>query len=153
MPRFLAPNARAGDPEPDEEGRLSGRGYLNRPPRPVSAIPDRPETVARIAEAARMCDEPEALEHAEWKRHIKSRATQTAAQRRTLEEIARDRDRRLLSQEERIVKAQTQAQTARRDVKREMWVLEQMRAQGKSPEKIEKRLQNLEQIVYLGRAA
>jgi hypothetical protein len=52
-PRFLAPQGRSGD----------GRGYLNMP---LRALPpdDSPETAAeakRVAEAAAMCDEPEAV--------------------------------------------------------------------------------------------
>jgi hypothetical protein len=123
-PRLLAPQARRGD----------GLGYVDH-----------------IAQAMR--DEPEALSVNDWKRHVERRSELTDKQRRTVEEIARDRTKRLLSQEERIVKAHREAQAKRRDVSREMWMLRNMQAGKCKPDALEKKVQELERIVYLGRAA
>lgn len=94
-------------------------------------------------------DEPEALDRMDWNRHIGQEVDQRARAR----ELERERSARLLSQEERIAKAMQEAQAKRRDVSREMAVLRQMQAKQRPPEKIEKRVQILERVVYLGRAA
>jgi hypothetical protein len=96
-----------------------------------------------------MPNEPEALDQDDWDRHIGHEVDQRARAR----EIERERSARLLSQEERIVKAQAEAASKRRDVSREVWVLRQMQAKRRPPEKIEKRVQHLELMAYLGRAA
>jgi hypothetical protein len=119
-------------------------------PREVSG----PETHGYTAEPSKaLSREPECLSEEDWKRHVEKRAETSAKQRRTLEDIARDRAKKQLSQEERIRKAYAEAQAKRRDVTREMWTLKQMLAKGRKPELVEKQVQNLERIVYLGRAA
>lgn len=107
-----------------------GHGYVNLP-------------------ALAMPHEPECLDEDDWDRHI-GREVDQRAKARVLE---RERTARLLSQEERIVKAQKEAAVKQRDVRREVWLLRSMLAKGRSPEKVEKPLQALERVVYLGRAA
>lgn len=102
---------------------------------------DKPELAMR--------DEPECLDEADWNRYI----GKPAAQSENAEKLARERDLRLLSQEERIVKAQREAAAKRRDVSREVWMLRRMQQKQRTPEVIEKRVQALERVVYLGRAA
>jgi hypothetical protein len=96
-----------------------------------------------------MAHEPECLDADDWDRHIGREVDQRAKAR----ELERERSARLLSQEERVVKAQQEAASKQRDVRREVWLLRDMLAKGRAPEKIEKPLQGLERIVYLGRAA
>jgi hypothetical protein len=96
-----------------------------------------------------MAGEPECLDEDDWDRHIGREVDQRAKARH----IERERTARLLSQEERIAKAMAEAAAKRRDVSREMQVLRHMQAKHKAPEKIEKRVQILERVVYLGRAA
>lgn len=98
-------------------------------------------------------DEPEGLDGADWKRYIRPRADQSEAERLAAEQRAREQSARLLSQEQRMVRVQAEAATKRRDVRREMWVLRNMQRQNRPAEVIEKRLQTVERIVYLGRAA
>lgn len=93
--------------------------------------------------------EPEPLDADQYKAHVRKRADQAEI----AERMQRDRDAKLLSQEERIVKAMNEAKAKRRDVTREMAVLRMMQAKQRPPDKIEKRVQVLEQVVYLGRAA
>lgn len=107
-----------------------GHGYVNLP-------------------ALAMAGEPEALDEDDWDRHIGKEVDQRAKARA----VERERSARLLSQEERIVKAMAEAASKRRDITREVYVLRQMQAKQRPPEKIEKRVQILEQVVYLGRAA
>jgi hypothetical protein len=107
-----------------------GHGYVNLP-------------------ALAMAGEPECLDQDDWDRHVGKEVDQRAKARA----IERERTARLLSQEERIVKAQAEARAKRRDVSREVAVLRQMQARQRPPAKIEKRVQILEQVVYLGRAA
>jgi hypothetical protein len=121
--RYLAPKARPGD----------GHGYT-----------DIPELGMR--------HEPECLDEADWERHILPRASQDAAKRLHIEEQAREQAKRLLSQEERLVQAQREAKSRRRDVSREVWLVERLTAKGKA-DQAERRLQALERIAYLGKAA
>jgi hypothetical protein len=51
------------------------------------------------------------------------------------------------------VKAQQEAKAKRRDVSSEVRLLRDMLAKRRSPQKVEKRVQRLEQIAYLGREA
>jgi hypothetical protein len=97
--------------------------------------------------------EPECLDEADHDRYIAPRASQDAAKRLLAEQEARDKDRRLLSQEERITRAMREAREKRRDVSREVAFLRNMQAKRRAPDAIEKRVQTLERIVYLGRAA
>lgn len=94
-------------------------------------------------------EEPQYLTRRQWRNHVKKRADQAEI----AERMQRERDAKLLSQEERIVKLQQEAAVKRRDIKREMWALRQMQAKQRPPEKIEKVVQKLECVVYLGRAA
>jgi hypothetical protein len=93
--------------------------------------------------------EPECLDENDWDRHI----GKPAAQAKTANELRIERDLKLLSQEERIVKAQQEAKAKRRDVSSEVRLLRDMLAKRRSPQKVEKRVQRLEQIAYLGREA
>lgn len=109
-----------------------------------------PESVGYTELQARgMFAEPEPLDEQEWKDHVRKRADQAEI----AERMQRERDARLLSQEERIVRAQREAQSKRRDVSRELWMLRRMQQKGRAPAVIEKRVQALERVVYLGRAA
>src|SRR5690349_12775859 len=63
-------------------------------------------------------DEPQALTRRQWLNHVKKRATQAEI----AERMQRERDAKLLSQEERIVKAMRDAAAQRRDVTRELAV-------------------------------
>lgn len=94
-------------------------------------------------------DEPQSLTRRQWLNHVKKRATQAEI----AERMQRERDAKLLSQEERIVKAMRDAAAQRRDVSRELAVLRDMQRKQRPPDKIEKRVQVLECVVYLGRAA
>jgi hypothetical protein len=94
-------------------------------------------------------EEPQYLTRRQWRNHVKKRADQAEI----AERMQRERDAKLLSQEERIVKAQKDAALQRRDVRREMWILRQMQAKQRPPALIEKRVQILERVVYLGRRA
>jgi hypothetical protein len=96
--------------------------------------------------------EPECLDEADHDRYIAPRASQDAAKRLKVEEQAREQAKRLLSQEERLVAAQAEAKARRRDVSREVWLVERLTAKGKA-DQAERRLQALERIAYLGRAA
>lgn len=107
-----------------------GHGYVNLP-------------------ALAMADEPEALDQDDWDRHIGREVDQRAAAR----ELERERETRWLSQEERIVQVMREAQAKKRDVTGELRILRHMQAKRLSPEKIEKRVQILERVVRLGRAA
>jgi hypothetical protein len=99
--------------------------------------------------ALAMPHEPECLDEDDWNRHI-GREVDPRAKARLLE---RERTAQLLSQEERIVKAQAEAAFKRRDVTRELYILRDMQRKQRPPAKIEVRVQRLEQVVYLGRAA
>lgn len=96
-----------------------------------------------------MREEPECLDEDDWNRHV----GKPAVARKTAQEMSREKDLKLLSQEERIVKAQAKAAEQRRDVSREMFLLRSMLAKRRSPEKVERKVQELEQVVYLGRKA
>lgn len=140
-PRFLAASGRwdpvqakrdqklreAGEPIPDSE---EDHGYTDLP---GLALPH----------------EPECLDEDDWDRHVGKEVDQRAKARH----IERERSAKLLSQEERIVKAVQEAAVKRRDVRREVWLLRQMQARKCKPEKLEQRVQGLERITYLGRAA
>lgn len=140
-PRYLAPRASAG---------WDGHGYRHLPSRSPRAFEqESPETLAAIRDATSIRDEPECLDRDDWDRHIGREVDQRARAR----DMERERNARLLSQEERIVKAQAEAAAKRRDVTRELWVLRQMQAKQRPPEKIEKRVQHLELVVYMGRRA
>lgn len=99
--------------------------------------------------ALAMRQEPECLDKDDWDRHIGPNVDQRAKAR----QIERERTVRLLSQEERIKRAVDEANAKRRDVSREVWLLNKMLAKGRKPEMIEKRVQVLERVAYLGRAA
>ena len=92
-----------------------------------------------------MRHEPECLDEDDWDRYILPRASQDAAKRLHIEQQARE-------QEERLVEAQREAKSRRRDVSREVWLVQRLTAKGKA-DQAEKRLQALERIAYLGRAA
>jgi hypothetical protein len=127
------------------------------PPKPYAPKPRFLAPKARAGDglgyvnlpALAMTGEPECLDEDDWARHIGKEVDQRAKAR----EVERERSAQLLSQEERIVKAMTDAAAKRRDVSREVAVLRQMQARQRPPAKIEKRVQILEQVVYLGRAA
>lgn len=109
-----------------------------------------PESIGYTELAARaMFSEPEPLDEAEWRAHVRKRADQAEI----AERMQREKDAKLLSQEERIVKAQKEAAVKRRDVSRELWMLRRMQQKKMGPAVIEKRVQHLERVVYLGRAA
>lgn len=141
QPRFLAASGRwdptqarrdqklreAGEPIPDRE---EDHGYTNLP-------------------GLGLPFEPECLDEDDWDRHVGKEVDQRAKAR----VLERERTARLLSQEERIVKAQAEAAAKRRDVRREVWMLRRMQQKNRSAEVIEKRVQHLERVVYLGRAA
>ena len=96
-----------------------------------------------------MREEPECLDERDWDRHV----GKPARQAKTALEIAHERETRLLSQEERIREAMAHAKQHRRDVSREKWMLDRMLQKQRKPDVIEKRVQVLERMAYLGRAA
>lgn len=139
-PLFLAPGAAAGD----------GTGYRNKPFRePPLHEQVSSETLERIRAATSVTDEPEALDRDDWDRFISTEVDQRAKAR----VIEREREAHRLSQQERLERCQKDAAAQRRDIRREVWVIRQMQAKKRPPEVVEKRLQALERIVYLGRAA
>jgi hypothetical protein len=93
--------------------------------------------------------EPEYLDQADFDRYI----AKGAKQRRAAHEAGVELELKLLSQEERIVNATAEAKAKRRDVSSELYVLRRMQDRGKSAAVIEKRLQRLERLAYLNRAA
>jgi hypothetical protein len=136
--RFLAPAARQGD----------GRGYLTQPDRQYPQAPDEPETVARIATATAMCDEPEALDSQDYKLHVDKRAKAAAEQQRKFETVQRERERRLMNFEQRLATAHEAARARGRDVGSEVRLLRHMRASGKKVRHLEQRLFALERKVW-----
>lgn len=97
-----------------------------------------------------MHGEPECLDEQQWRDHVGEPAKAVERQRRAA--VAVDVSERLLSQEERIVKALGEAERIGRDVSREAWLLRRMQLKGR-PREVERRLQVVERIVYLGRRA
>jgi hypothetical protein len=93
--------------------------------------------------------EPECLDEQQWKDYVHAEAKQ----KRAAKEAGRELEIKRLSQEERISRAVEEAKRLRRSVTRDLWVLEQMKAQGRPYDAVEKRVQALERNVYLGRAA
>lgn len=138
--RFLAPKARAGN----------GHGYLSQPLRPLTStsIPDEPHIVERIASATNLADEPETLTRDEWDIHIDKRAKAAEEQRRKFESAARDRERRLLTFEQRLVTAQTEARKRCIDVTSEVRLLKHMQTAGKQVRHLERRLGAVERKVW-----
>lgn len=138
--RFLAPQARAGD----------GIGYLSQPSRPLESTTnaDPEHVVERVLSATAMCDEPEALTQAEWEVHIDKRAILAEEQRRKFESAARDRDRRLMDFEERLVTAQTEARRRCIDVTSEVRLLRHMQSNDKQVRHLEQRLGAVERKVW-----
>lgn len=138
--RFLAPKARAGN----------GHGYLTQPTRPLTSThhADEPHVVERIASATTLADEPEALTQAEWDAHIDKRAILAEDQRQKFESAARDRERRLLTFEQRLVTAQTEARKRCIDVTSEVRLLKHMQSAGKQVRHLERRLGAVERKVW-----
>jgi hypothetical protein len=99
-----------------------------------------------------LLDAGEALTEAEWRTHVKRRADDDEEQRQTMIARSRDRDKRLLSQEERLRKAQAEAAANRRDVTRETWLVRRMLERGRSTQ-AERILQRVELYAYRGRRA
>lgn len=149
--RLMSP--RKVEPNRAKPREISGDevyGYRNNPKRQVAQHePDPPGVVDAIREARSLLDEPECLDGADWKRYIGKPTEQSE----TAEQMARQRELVLLSQEERIIKAQQKAKERRRNVSGEVWLLRQMQAKGRPPDLIEKRVQVLERMVYLGSKA
>lgn len=136
--RFLAPQARAGN----------GLGYLGQPDREYPLAPDPPDVAARIGEARAMCDEPEALDRDDWTRHIDKRAKELELQRQKFETAERDRERRLMNFEERLVTAQREARKRCIDVSSEVRLLRHMQSSGKQVRHLEQRLGVVERKVW-----
>lgn len=138
--RFLAPGARAGD----------GHGYLNKPQTRLDATQeaDPPEVVALIASATRTQDEPEGLDAEEWTQHIDKRAKELEEQRRKFESASRDRERRLLTFEDRLVTAHAEARKRCIDVSSEIRLLRHMQSAGKEVRHLERRLGAVERKVW-----
>jgi hypothetical protein len=138
--RFLAPKARAG----------TGTGYLSQPLRPLEskATADEPHVVERIAGATNLCDEPEALTRDEWEAHIDKRAKAIEEQRRKFESAARDRERRLLTFEQRLTTAHAEARRRCVDVSSEIRLLRHMQSSGKQVRHLEQRLGAVERKVW-----
>lgn len=138
--RFLAPKARAGN----------GHGYLTQPTRPLESTinADEEHIVERVLSATAMCDEPEALTEAEWKAHIDKRAITAEEQRRKFESAARDRERRLMDFEQRLVTAHAEARRRCIDVSSEVRLLKHMQSSGKQVRHLEQRLGAVERKVW-----
>lgn len=116
--RFLASKARQGD----------GLGYV-----------DRPEMAMR--------DEPECLTAEEHALHIDPDSKRAAEQQQAFETAQRERERRLMTFDQRLAKAQLQAKARFIDISREVWVLRQMQNGGKKLRHMEPRLAMIERKV------
>lgn len=79
---------------------------------------------------------------------ITARAGMTTAQWRALEEGHRERELRMLSLEERIVRARRTARLRNVDIEREMWLVERLRQQGRTDEAVIHRLRGAERKIY-----
>lgn len=146
--RFLVPGASGGWNESNSELK-GGLGYKHAPARKPRLIDQESETkLQRIRDGLSIIDEPEALDEDDWARYVDREAKQKAMAR----EAGEDRDRKLLSQEERLAQAVAEAKRMRRDVSREVLVLKRLKKRGKV-EQLEKWTQRIEQIARLGRAA
>jgi hypothetical protein len=113
--RFIAPQARSGN----------GHGFLSQPLRPLPEVADNPDLVARIGGATHYCDEPEAVgpdivdaqtELARTYDRLRYQAEVEQAQK----------DRRMLSIEQRMADAVRRAKLRHADVSGEMHVIKQM---------------------------
>lgn len=120
-PRFLAPKARRGD----------GWGYADIP-------------------QLGMREEPECLTENEWKDHVGKRAEDFEEQQRKFEEAKLEQARRLLTFEERLTAAVSEAKTAKRrvDIASEVRLLRHMQASGKEVRHLEQRLFVIERKVW-----
>lgn len=121
QPRLLAPAAR---PLGSELGYVTGQRFdgENR----EITLPDEPEAV-----------------HEQAQKEITSRAGMTFEQWKALEDAQRARDRELLGFERRLKTAHDDAARNRNSIKREMWILKQMLAEGR-PEQALGRIQAVE---------
>lgn len=135
--RFLLPRAGRGD----------GLGYIDRPLRELQPG-DPPERVEAIRSASAMIDEPECLDADDWALHIDKRAKFAEEQRQKFEEASRERERRLMGFEQRLVAAQTEARRRCIDVTREVRLLQDMQARQKSVRHLEQRLGVVERKVW-----
>lgn len=117
--RFLASKARQGD----------GFGYV-----------DRPEMAMR--------DEPEALTAEEHARHIDQDSRRAAEQQQAYESAQRERERRLMTFDQRLAKAQLEAKRKVIDISSELWALRQMQHAGKKVRHLETRLGAIERKVW-----
>jgi hypothetical protein len=136
-PRFLMPGGGQG-PE-----RL---GYSHEPLRRLQ--PDTDETKDRIASATDLRDEPESLDFDDYGRFIDPEKVMRERQRIKLEIAERERNRRLLSFEERLQSAQAEARLRRIDVTSEVRLLKHMQQSGKEVRHLERRLGAVERKVW-----
>jgi hypothetical protein len=131
--RFLAPGARVAD----------GRGYYNRPQRPISqAIADDEATVERVASFTSLCDEPEAPSQ-DWIDAQSDLAVEHNRQRLLAAHVQACESRAGVSIENRIKDAQRRAKARRMSVNSELHVIKQQMMRGKVAAGLE-RLEALE---------
>jgi hypothetical protein len=120
--RFLAPGARVAD----------GRGYYNRPQRPISqAIADDEATVERVASFTSLCDEPEAPSQ-DWIDAQSDLAVEHNRQRLLAAHVQACESRAGVSIENRIKDAERRARKRRVHVNREVHVIRQQVGRGKT---------------------
>jgi hypothetical protein len=134
--RFLAPGARVAD----------GRGYYNRPQRPISqAIADDEATVERVASFTSLCDEPEAPSQ-DWIDAQSDLAVEHNRQRLLAAHVQACESRAGVSIENRIKDAQRRAKARRMSVNSELHVIKQQMMRGKVAAGLE-RLEALEALL------
>jgi hypothetical protein len=98
--------------------------------------------------ALAMRDEPEALSRDDYERHVLGRAFSAAEQQAALEAVVLERERRVMSIEERFAAAQVEARRRSVDVSGQVRLLAQMLAHGKEPRHLERRLGELERKAF-----
>lgn len=121
VPRLLVPGAKRRGSDPS--------GYTDIP-------------------ALSMRDEPEALSHDDFERHVLGRAVSAAEQRAALALARLEAERRLMTFDERLRSAVAEARRRRVDVSSDVFVLGRMRAAGKAVRHLEARLGVLERKAF-----
>jgi len=137
--RFLLPGAGKGS---------TSLGYTSKPIRELPVVADEPEVVERIRGATDTRDELESLDADDYKRHIDPDAIMREGQRLKFETAQRERDRRLMDFEQRLVTAHEEARRRCIDVSSEVRLLRHMQQSGKQVRHLEQRLGAVERKVW-----
>ena len=95
-----------------------------------------------------MRDEPEALTAEEYAVHVDKRAREAAEQQRKFETAQREKERRLMTFDQRLAKAQLEARSRCIDISSDVRLLRHLERAGKKVRHLESRLHALERKVW-----